>query len=73
VKHFDAGAAAMIPNIPDTPPVGMAARISPQSLDVEIVIPAKVLEAAGEIVKQFGIFDLEDAQPDEAEPKDLDK
>jgi len=37
----------MIPDVPETPPIGMAARIAPAGVAADLVIPGEVLEAIG--------------------------
>lgn len=41
-----------IPEFPETPPVGIGVLLSPSGLDTDLVIPAAVLEAVSELVRQ---------------------
>jgi hypothetical protein len=46
------GVVPEIPEFPETPPVGFGALLSPSGLDTDLVIPAAVLEAVSEVVRQ---------------------
>lgn len=38
---------AMIPDLPETPPIGMAARVAPAGLATDLIVPGEVFEAIG--------------------------
>jgi hypothetical protein len=53
-------AADLIPAFPECPPVGLATQSSAQRLDVDVVLPAEVLQAiAGFVQKMQGVQQLQ--------------
>ena len=41
-----------IPELPDTPPIGLGVALSPSGLDAHLAVPAAVLEAVSEVIRK---------------------
>ncbi len=51
----EAAAEAQIPELPETPPVGLGALVSPSACDTYFVVPAAVLEAASAAIQKAAL------------------
>jgi len=45
--------SAAIPDFPDSPPLGMAAKVSPSGVEGHLIVTAETLRAIGEVVAKF--------------------
>ncbi len=53
MDQMQPGAAAMIPELPKTSPLGFTLMVSPDGLETEMVIPADVLSSTAEMIQKF--------------------
>lgn len=52
VKAVAPPGAVEIPEVPETPPVGFAVKLSPAGLDTDLAVPAAVLEKVSEVIRK---------------------
>jgi hypothetical protein len=50
MKNFAPNVPVQIPELPPTPPIGIGARLSEGSIDLQLVVPAQAIETFGRML-----------------------
>jgi hypothetical protein len=54
VAAFAPEGEADIPDFPPTPPIGVAVKLTPKACETDVVVPAAVFKAIGEVIREAG-------------------